>query len=100
MAAAVTAAVLLNLRYGPIGVSVAPWLEGPAWWRFLRAQLVVDESWAVAAEGEGRFDPRILVGAGLLLYVLWQPCSAGPSRSRSSRWRRRGSRSSRRAPHA
>jgi 4-azaleucine resistance transporter AzlC len=71
VAAAVAAAVLLNLRYGPIGVSVAPWLSGPAWWRFLRAQLVVDESWAVAAEGEGRFDPRILVGAGLLLYVSW-----------------------------
>jgi 4-azaleucine resistance transporter AzlC len=71
VAAAVAAAILLNLRYAPIGVSVAPWLGGPAWWRFLRAQLVVDESWAVAAEGEGRFDPRILVGAGLLLYVSW-----------------------------
>jgi 4-azaleucine resistance transporter AzlC len=71
VAAAVAAAVLLNFRYAPIGVSVAPWLGGPAWWRFLRAQLVVDESWAVAAEGEGRFDPRILVGAGLLLYVSW-----------------------------
>jgi 4-azaleucine resistance transporter AzlC len=71
VAAAVAAAVLLNLRYAPIGVSVAPWLEGPAWWRFLRAQLVVDESWALAAEGEGRFDPGILVGAGLLLYVSW-----------------------------
>jgi 4-azaleucine resistance transporter AzlC len=71
VAATVAAAVLLNLRYGPIGVSVAPWLEGSAWGRFLRAQLVVDESWAVAAEGEGRFDPRILVGAGLLLYVSW-----------------------------
>ncbi len=71
VAAAVAAAVLLNLRYGPIGVSVAPWLDGPAWWRFLRAQLVVDESWALAAEGEGRFDPGILVGAGLLLYVSW-----------------------------
>jgi 4-azaleucine resistance transporter AzlC len=71
VAAAVAAAVLLNIRYGPIGVSVAPWLDGPAWWRFLRAQLVVDESWAVAAEGEGRFDPGILVGAGLLLYVSW-----------------------------
>src|SRR6266508_4501347 len=71
VSAAVTAAVLLNLRYGPIGVSVAPWFDGPTWWRFLRAQLVVDESWAVAAEGEGRFDPRILVGAGLLLYLAW-----------------------------
>lgn len=71
VAAAVGAAVLLNARYGPIGASVAPWLAGPAWSRFLRAQLVVDESWAVAAEGEGRFDPRILVGAGLTLYVSW-----------------------------
>jgi 4-azaleucine resistance transporter AzlC len=71
VAAAVAAAILLNLRYAPIGVSVAPWLGGPAWWRFLRAQLVVDESWAVAAEGEGRFDARILVGAGLLLHVSW-----------------------------
>jgi 4-azaleucine resistance transporter AzlC len=71
VAAAVTAAVLLNARYWPIGVSVAPWLKGPAWSRFLRAQLVVDESWAVSAEGEGRFDPRILVGAGLTLYAAW-----------------------------
>ncbi len=71
VAAAVTAAVLLNARYAPIGVSVAPWLTGPAWSRFLRAQLVVDESWAVAAEGDGRFDPRILIGAGLTLYVSW-----------------------------
>jgi 4-azaleucine resistance transporter AzlC len=70
-AAAVTAAVLLNARYWPIGVSVAPWLEGPVWSRLLRAQLVVDESWAVSAEGNGRFDPTILVGAGLTLYVAW-----------------------------
>jgi len=71
VAAAVTAALLLNARYGPIGVSVAPYLIGPAWWRFLRAQLVVDESWALAAEGDGRFDPRVLVGAGLVLYCGW-----------------------------
>ncbi len=71
VAAAVTAAVLLNARYAPIGVSVAPWLSGSRWSRFLRAQLVVDETWAVAAEGEGRFNPKVLVGAGLILYVAW-----------------------------
>jgi 4-azaleucine resistance transporter AzlC len=69
--AAVTAAILLNARYGPIGVSVAPSLKGGRISRFLRAQLVVDESWAVAAEGDGRFDPRVLVGAGLTLYGAW-----------------------------
>ena len=54
---AITAAVLLNMRYGPIGVSVAPYLTGSRWSRFLHAQLTVDESWAIAAEGDGRFNP-------------------------------------------
>jgi 4-azaleucine resistance transporter AzlC len=71
VAAAITAAVLLNARYAPIGVSVAPSLSGSWWSRFLHAQLVVDETWAVAAEGEGRFNPRVLVGAGLTLYAAW-----------------------------
>ena len=71
VAAAITAAVLLNARYGPIGVSVAPSLTGSAWSRFLHAQLTVDESWAIAAEGDGRFNPRVLLGAGLTLYVAW-----------------------------
>jgi len=71
VAAAVAAALLLNLRYGPIGISVAPWLTGNWWSRFLHAQLVVDESWAIAAEGEGRFNRRVLFGAGLALYVAW-----------------------------
>jgi 4-azaleucine resistance transporter AzlC len=70
-AAAVTAALLLNARYGPIGVSVAPYLEGSPGARLLRSQLVVDESWAIAAEGDGRFDARVLIGAGLVLYVSW-----------------------------
>jgi 4-azaleucine resistance transporter AzlC len=68
---AVAAAVLLNARYGPIGVSVAPSLPGGALARFLQAQLVVDESWAVSARDEGGFDARILVGAGAGLYVAW-----------------------------
>jgi 4-azaleucine resistance transporter AzlC len=71
IAAAVTAALLLNARYGPIGVSVAPSLEGSAWSRLIHSQLVVDESWAIAAEGDGRFDPRVLIGAGVVLYVSW-----------------------------
>jgi 4-azaleucine resistance transporter AzlC len=71
VATAVVAAVLLNARYAPIGVSVAPSLHGSWWSRFLRAQLVVDESWAIASEGDGRFNPRVLVGAGLTIYVAW-----------------------------
>lgn len=69
--AAVAAALLLNARYAPIGVSVAPWLEGGLASRLLHAQLTVDESWAIASEGGGRFDPRMLAGAGVVLYVAW-----------------------------
>ena len=71
LAAAIAAAVLLNTRYVPIGLSVAPALPGPAWKRGLRAQLVVDESWAVSHLGGGRYDARLLLGAGLTLYCAW-----------------------------
>jgi 4-azaleucine resistance transporter AzlC len=71
VSAAVLAAILLNARYGPLGISVSPILTGPVWKRFLLAQLVVDESWALAARPDGRFDRGVLVGAGLTLYVAW-----------------------------
>ena len=65
------AAILLNTRYGAIGFSVAPGLKGRLPARFVRSQLVVDESWAVANRGDGQFDPQLLLGAGLALYVAW-----------------------------
>jgi len=69
--AAVAAALLLNGRYVPIGISVAPSLDGPLWRRFLLGQLTVDESWALSARGDGRFDVRTLAVAGLSLLVAW-----------------------------
>jgi 4-azaleucine resistance transporter AzlC len=71
VAAASAAAVMLNLRYIPIGVTVAPWLPGGVMSRFVQAQLVVDESWAIAAAGDGRYNPRVLLGAGLGLFPTW-----------------------------
>lgn len=71
VAAAIAAALLLNARYGPIGVSVAPYLTGGAIIRLLHAQLVVDENWALAARDGGRYDRGILLGAGVTLYVGW-----------------------------
>jgi predicted branched-subunit amino acid permease len=70
-AAAVTAAVLLNLRYAPISISVARGFRGSLPRRLLESQLIVDESWAVSHRGGGRFDHRVLLGAGLLLYPCW-----------------------------
>ena len=69
--AAIAAALLLNARYLPIGISVAGYLTGGPLSRFLKAQLVVDESWAIAARGEGVFDAGRLVGAGIVLWLAW-----------------------------
>ena len=69
--AAIAAALLLNARYVPIGVSVAPFLRGRPLRRFLTAQLVVDESWAIASRGDGSFEPRRLIGAGTVLWLAW-----------------------------
>jgi predicted branched-subunit amino acid permease len=69
--AAIAAAVLLNGRYAPIGVSVAGVMPEPRWRRLLLAQLVIDESWALARKSNGTFDLGRLVGAGLLLYFAW-----------------------------
>jgi branched chain amino acid efflux pump len=71
VAAAIAAAVLLNVRYVPIGISVAPSLHGSTWERLARAQLVVDESWAIGHVGGGRYDAARILGAGLVLYPTW-----------------------------
>jgi 4-azaleucine resistance transporter AzlC len=70
-ATAIVAALMLNARYIPIGISVASSFEGPPWRRLLQAQLIVDESWAVALKRRGGFDVRVLLGAGGLLYLTW-----------------------------
>jgi 4-azaleucine resistance transporter AzlC len=69
--AAIAAALLLNARYLPIGVSVARFLTGGPAVRFLKSQLVVDESWAIAAHGDGEFDGGRLIGAGIVLWLAW-----------------------------
>ncbi|MFD0382313.1 AzlC family ABC transporter permease [Streptomyces stramineus] len=71
IAAAIVAAVLLNSRYLPIGISVAPAMTGGVLKRFLSAQLVVDESWAVGHIGNGRYSRGRLLGAGVLVYAAW-----------------------------
>src|SRR5205823_3747986 len=51
VAAAVVAALLLNARYAPIGISVAHAFQGRVTRRLAESQLVVDESWALAGGG-------------------------------------------------
>jgi branched chain amino acid efflux pump len=73
--AAIVSAVLLNARYAGMSVAVASIFPGGRARRFLESQLIVDESWALSGRS-GRFEWPILVGAGLLLYVLWVSSTA------------------------
>jgi len=71
VAAAIVAAVMLNARYAPMSVAVGAGFRGPLRRRFLASQLIVDESWALSARKDGRFDVPFLLGAGLTLYPMW-----------------------------
>ena len=70
VAAAIVAAVLLNARYVPLSLSVAAIFPGSRGRRLAESQLIVDESWALSGRS-GRFEYPVLVGVGLLFYVLW-----------------------------
>jgi predicted branched-subunit amino acid permease len=74
-AAAIGAAVLLNARYAPMALAASGAFRGGPLRRLLEAQLLVDESWALASRG-GRFDRKLLLGAGGILYVGWNAGTA------------------------
>lgn len=69
--AAIVAAVLLNARFGPMGVAVGPYLKGGPLRRALEGQAVIDASWALASRGGGRFDREFMIGATVPQVVAW-----------------------------
>jgi predicted branched-subunit amino acid permease len=75
--AAIAAGVMLNARYAPIGISIAPAFHGSLPRRLLQAQLVVDETWAMTIRRKGGFDLQVLLGAGIVLYLCWNFGTAG-----------------------
>jgi len=68
---AVVAAVLLNARFLPMGVAVAPSLKGGPLRRALEGQAVVDASWAMASREGGRFDREFMIGATIPQVIGW-----------------------------
>src|SRR5205085_11584889 len=67
VAAACIAALLLHARYAPIGMAVAPTLEGGRLERLFEAEIGVDGSRALSNQGRGLLDRQILIAAGTLL---------------------------------
>jgi predicted branched-subunit amino acid permease len=54
----------------PQSLAVASIFPGSRKRRFVESQLIVDESWALSGR-TGRFDYGVLMGVGILLYILW-----------------------------
>src|SRR5918911_2834154 len=69
--AAIAAAVLLNARFLPMGMAVAPFLKGGPLRRALEGQTVLTTSWALAIRAGGRFDRTFMIGATVPQYVAW-----------------------------
>jgi 4-azaleucine resistance transporter AzlC len=69
--AAIVAGMLLNLRFVPMGIAIAPSLKAGPLGRALRGQALVDASWALANRGGGRFDIEFLLGSTLAQYPAW-----------------------------
>ena len=69
--AAVAAAALMNSRFVPMGVSLAPSLPGGPLKRAAQGATLVDSSWAQSNLGDGRFDRWFLFGSSAIQYVGW-----------------------------
>jgi 4-azaleucine resistance transporter AzlC len=68
---AVTAAALMNSRFLPMGIALAPSLPGNAAKRGAQGQAVVDSSWAMALRADGTFDRWFLFGSTATQYITW-----------------------------
>lgn len=69
--AAVAAGILLNVRFLPMGIAIAPSIDEPPLKRAMIGQALIDFSWAAASRGEGRFDHRFMLGATAPNYPCW-----------------------------
>jgi len=71
LGSAIGAAALMNSRFLPMGVAIGPSLPGGPARRAAQGQTVVDASWAIASDGEGGFDRRLLFGSSAIQYTTW-----------------------------
>jgi predicted branched-subunit amino acid permease len=71
VATAVASAALINARFAPMGVAVAPSLHGGRVRRAIEGQAVVDGSFVAAHTGGGRFDRERLFGATVAQFAAW-----------------------------
>ena len=68
---AIAAGTMRNARFLPMGVAAATALHGSPLRRAVEGQAVVDASWALAVQGDGRFDRELMIGATIPQYPAW-----------------------------
>lgn len=71
LSTAVASAALINARFAPMGVAVAPSLKGNRLRRAAEGQAVVDGSFVAAHLGGGVFDRERMIGATAVQFVAW-----------------------------
>jgi 4-azaleucine resistance transporter AzlC len=71
LASAVSAGLLINARFLPMGLAVAPALRGGPLRRAAEGQGMVDASWALANRGDGTFDRELMLGATVPQALCW-----------------------------
>jgi 4-azaleucine resistance transporter AzlC len=69
--AAVTGAVLINVRYIVMSVALNGSLRGSRLWRAVQAQALADASFVVAHRGGGQFNVARLLGASVPQWACW-----------------------------
>ena len=69
--AAIAAGVLLNMRYLPMGISIAGSTEGGWFQRGMAAQPLIDAGWAMSHRGDGRYDVPYMWGVTAVNYPMW-----------------------------
>jgi branched chain amino acid efflux pump len=68
---AVLVGALVNLRFVPMGISIAPFVRGRALGRATRSQAIADPSWVMARRPDGHYDIDFMTGATVVQYATW-----------------------------
>ena len=69
--AAITAGMLMNARWLPMGFAIGPSLRGGPLARAAQGQTIVDASFVLASRGDGSFDRGRLFGATAVQAAAW-----------------------------
>jgi 4-azaleucine resistance transporter AzlC len=71
LASAVSAGLLINSRFLPMGLAAVPALRGGPLRRAAEGQTMVDASWALANRSDGTFDRELMMGATIPQAAAW-----------------------------